>query len=290
MSDDEEQRRSDETGEFFPFADESENKPNDGPRKDDRTELIAPVPAAGDDATQVTPRAPQGDGTAVLPSASDSGTGTERYNRNTANWADEEESVWAGRAGVRPPRPGMGDEFARTGWDAEPAPEETRGKWWTPIVVGIVTLILLAVLGWGVWLIVQSTSDDTEDPTPAVTTSAAAPAPTKPAAVPPSVAPTTAAPTTTAPSSSPSDITVPALKGLSTDEARAALNRMGLSYRLRFVPSDAPSGTVIDSDPPEGQKVPADTVIALVIAAERTTSATPEPTPTTEPTDGPDED
>ena len=291
MSDDEEQRRSDETGEFFPFADESEKDPNSGPRKDDRTELIPPVPAGGDDATQVTPRAPQRDATAVFPAADDRGTGTERHNRTTADWADGEESVWAGRAGVRPPRPGTGDDFARSGWDADPATEEPRGKWWTPIVVGIVVLILLGVLGWGVWLIVQSTSDDTDEPAPAVTTTAAAPATTEPAAPPPSVEPTTAPPTS-APPSSPSDVTVPALKGLSTDEARAALNRMGLNYRLRFVTSDAPSGTVIDSDPPEGRQVPADTVIALVIAAEPTASATPTPsrTPTTDSTDGTDQD
>jgi predicted exporter len=34
-----------------------------------------------------------------------------------------------------------------------PPPREPRGKWWTPIVVGIAVLVLLALLGWGIWLI-----------------------------------------------------------------------------------------------------------------------------------------
>jgi beta-lactam-binding protein with PASTA domain len=71
---------------------------------------------------------------------------------------------------------------------------------------------------------------------------------------------------------------VPALKGLSSQEARKALDRKGLNYRLRYVPSDSPAGTVIDSDPAEGQQVPADTVITLIIAAE---TDTPTPTATT---------
>jgi beta-lactam-binding protein with PASTA domain len=54
---------------------------------------------------------------------------------------------------------------------------------------------------------------------------------------------------------------------------------------LRFVISDdAPAGTVIDSDPEEGQEVPPDTVVTLIIAAEPTTQ------PTTTSTDQPDED
>jgi len=38
---------------------------------------------------------------------------------------------------------------------------------------------------------------------------------------------------------------------------------------------------VIDSDPAEGQQVPADTVITLIVAAAPTTPATPTQTPTT---------
>jgi hypothetical protein len=272
MSDDEQPRRPDETSEFNPFADdEEESRPIEGPPKDD-------------DATQVTPQAPRSDATSVLPAVDDGGTPTERYVPATANWADDDGPIWAGRAGVRHPRPGYDDDFTRTDWAAVPSEEEPRGKWWMPIVVGIVGLLLLGLLGWGIYLIVQSTGDD--DTTPAVTPSIAPTATTEPATKPTTTAPATTEPTAS-PTPSPTDVTVPALKGLSSEEARAALDRKGLRYRLRFVTSDSPAGTVIDSDPAEGQQVPADTVITLIIAAAPTAPTT---TATSEPTGLPDDD
>ena len=288
MSDDDERRRLDETGEYFPFAEDEEIPPIGGPLKDDRT---AQLPrAAGDaDRTQLFPPPTADDATSVIPADATDGTRTERHPRSTDNWADEGDAVWSARAGVRPPRPGYGDEYADTDWAAVPA-DEPRGRWWTPIAVGIVALLLLALLGWGIYLIVQSTSDDA---TPGVTASPAPPATTAattaPTSTPPSTEPATTQPTTSAPAT-PSDITVPALKGLSSDEARAALDRKGLNYRLRYVTSDSPAGTVIDSDPAEGQQVPADTVITLIIAAGPTTSPTPTQTQTTGPTGQQEED
>jgi hypothetical protein len=293
MSDDKEHRRADETSEFSSSEDETRIRPKDGPSKgepvSDRTEQMPStpadaggtqmLPAVDEDATMVTPRAPQSDATSALPPTSSSRTRTERYNRNTDIWADDGDPVWSGRAGVRPPRPGSGDDFTRTDW-AAPA-DEPRGRWWMPIVVGIVALVLLGLLTWGIYLIAQSLNTD-EDRTPAVTPSAEVPATTQPTTEPPSTAPTTTE-QTSSPPAPPSNITIPALKGLSTDEARAALNRTGMSYRLRFVTIDSPPGTVIDSDPTEGQQVPAGTVITLIIAAEPTTSAAPTATVTTEP-------
>lgn len=289
MSDDDERRRPDETGEFFPFQEEQENRPIGDTRKDDGTRQMPRAAAdadrtqvfrgVDDDATRVAPQVPGSDATSVLPAATDDGTRTERNPRSTDNWADDGDAVWSARAGVPTRRPGSGDDFARTDWAAVPA-DEPRGRWWTPIAVGIIALLLLSLLGWGVYLIMQSSGG--ADTTPEVTAPPAAPATTV-ATTRPTTEPPTTEPTTTQPTTAPtvaSDVTVPALKGLSSEEARAALDRMGLNYRLRFVTSDSPAGTVIDSDPAEGRQVPADTVIALIIAAEPTAPATPTPTTT----------
>lgn len=293
MSDDDEHRRLDETGEYLPFLDEGENPPIGGPPKDDGTVRMPRVeepadrtrvsPAADDDATQVTPQAPRSDATSVLPAASGDETRTERDTRPTDNWADES-PVWSARAGVRS-RAGYGDDLAEADW-AEPT-DEPHGRWWTPIVVGIVALLLLSLLGWGVYLIAQSRGEPADPP--AATASTAAPAAitkTGPRSAPPSTAPPTTPPSTSPPTT-PSDVTVPALKGLSSEEARGALDRKGLNYRLRFVTSASPAGTVIDSDPTEGQQVPADTVITLIIAADSTAPAVPDPAASNGPTEPP---
>ena len=229
-------------------------------------------PAVAGDATQVTP-------SSDIPR-------TERNPRASGNWSDEGDAVWSARAGVRPKPPGYGDEGGD--WAAVPA-DEPRGRWWTPIAVGIVGLLLLGLLGWGIYLIVQADGTG-EDVTPGVTASPAAPAATATTTTQPTTTAPTTEPTTTAPTETPTDVTVPALKGLSSAEARDALDRTGLNYRLRFVTSDSPAGTVIDSDPAEGQQVPADTVVTLIIAAEATTPATTTATTTTGPDGQPDED
>ena len=289
MSDDDEHRRLDETGEFQPLQEGGENPPISGTPKDDGTERMPRVaaesdgtqvfPAADEDATRVAPQAPRSDATSVFPPATGGSTRTERDTRSNDNWADGGNEVWSARAGVPPRRPGYGDD----GTDWALPDDEPQGKWWTPIAVGIVALLLLSLLGWGIYLIVQSRGDDAG--TPEVTASPVAPATTKPSSAPPVTEPPSqpASPPTT-----PSDVTVPALKGLSSAEARGALDRKGLNYRLRFVTSDSPAGTVIDSDPAEGQQVPADTVITLIIAAEPTAAA-PTPSASTEPP-GADED
>ncbi|MFI5936072.1 PASTA domain-containing protein [Actinoplanes sp. NPDC051494] len=242
---------SDETGEFFPFRDESEedgaNQPNGRTRKQD-------------DATRIIPPAAPADATTVYRSV---------HNDDATSVWGEEENIWAGRAGVRAPRPG--DDSIRTDWEPEPS-----GKWWTPILVGILAMVLLGLLGWGVYLIVQSTKDENGDSPLPVVSAAITPSPVQTPSVEASVsvAPATTEPSS-APVSSPSDIAIPALRGLSLDEARTALNRKGLNYRLRYVAStDAPPDTVIGSDPIEGQQVPGDTIINLIIASTPTAATT----------------
>jgi PASTA domain-containing protein len=274
MSDEQEQRRGPAGRE--PRPDETRldqsptagNQPDDGPRPGDawvgdRTEQMPGVPAADEDATVLTPRAPQQDETSVMPPVRD--------------WAAEN-SAWAGRAEVRPPRPGDADYLTGSDWDVTP-PDEPRGKWWMPILVGIVGLILLGLLGWGIYLIAQDSGDETpapatSPPAPIVTTE---PTTTTAATTAPTTTPPTTEPTE---STNPAEITVPALVGLSRADAQEALQRRGLRFRVISQPSDATPGNVIDSDPAEGQKVPADAVVTLVIAAPRTTAPTTTPTAT----------
>jgi hypothetical protein len=289
MSDEQEQRRDpagpapqpDETRPFSPIADEddatqvSRNHPDEGPRSGDAWVFDRPESPGGtgptervpraDDPTAVTPRAPGRDATSIMPPVG-----------GDTSWGAAE-APWSGRAEVRPPRPG---EYTPADWATEPPPEP-RGKWWMPIVIGIVGLVLLALLGWGIWLIARAQGKD--DNAPALTPTATAP----PAPTTKTTAPTTAPATqqtTTEPT--PSEVTIPALRGRSEEEARQALSRRGLSSRLRFVSStEAPPGTVIDSDPAEGQEVPPGTVVTLVIAAAPTTSPTPSSTATNQPGD-----
>lgn len=279
MSDDQEPRRdprADETRQFGPFDDDDDRTrageihPEGGPRSGDGagSDHTRQMPATpGDDATVVTPRGPADGGTSVMPPVQD--------------WTARE-AAWAGRAEVRPRRPD--DYGAASDWDPVPPPDEPRGKWWMPILVGFLALILLGLLGWGIYLIAQNSDDGEETPAPAP--SVTAPATTEPATTPPTTEPTTTAPTTTPPTTQPTNtaVTVPALVGLSQQEAQQALERRGLNYRLIFRSSDAAPGTVIDSDPAEGQEVPPDTQVTLVIAAPPTTQ------PGTPPTEQPDED
>ncbi|GAA2578873.1 hypothetical protein GCM10010435_64480 [Winogradskya consettensis] len=274
---------SDDTGEFFPFRDEDEIEPNgrtggSDSGAGDETRALPPVPSDAD-ATSVFRPVSDNDATSVYAPASGGASG----------W-DDEDQIWAGRAGVR--APGPADDATRTDWAAVPE-DEPRGRWWTPILVGIVAFVLLALLGWGIYLIVRS-NGGTDQGTPAVTPTAtrapAATATTGPTSKPSSAAPTSATPSSAVPSTA-SDITIPALRGLSLDEARNALNRKGLNYRLRYVAStDAPPGTIIGSDPAEGQQVPDDTIVNLIIASEPTATTTPPSTPTATPSVDYDED
>ncbi|SNY63193.1 PASTA domain-containing protein [Paractinoplanes atraurantiacus] len=241
-----------------------------GTRADDTLDDVRTVPAIKDDKP-----------TAVMPAD---------------DWAPSRANpAWSGRAEVRAPQPGRG--YPEVDWAAADAEPRGRDRWWMPIVVGIIALLLLGVLGWAIYVIVQN--DDSDDtPAPAATTSAAAPtraATTTASATTetttPSTAPTT---TTTAPTTGTTDptdteVTVPALRGLALPAAQSALNATGLNYRIIYRVVDAPAGTVFDSDPAEGQEVPPDTVVTLLVAAQGTTTV-PTTTATTGATQGADTD
>ncbi|MGK5679958.1 PASTA domain-containing protein [Actinoplanes sp. URMC 104] len=257
-----------------PPPDDEDTFPGKGSRDDDTLDDVRRVPPVRDDPTVV---AGKPGSTAIMPPVGDDDWAASRAN-----------PAWQGRAEVRAPQPGRG--YPEVDWAAS-APPAQRDRWWMPIVVGIIALILLAVLGWAIYLIVSDSSGD-EAPAPVtsapVTSSVVAPTETVTTETSsPSPSPTTSSPepspTTTEPTSS--EVTIPALRGLALPEAQLALRSMGLNYRLIFRQApDVPGGTVIDSDPVEGQEVPPDTTVTLVVAADATTG--PTGTATTEPTDG----
>ena len=255
-----------------PPPDDEDTLPGKGSRDDDTLDDARQVPAVRDEPTVVADRPGS---TAILPPVNDDDWAPSRAN-----------PAWSGRAEVRAPQPGRG--YPEVDWAAA-APAPQRDRWWMPIVVGIIALVLLAVLGWAVYLLVNSSGDE-QTPAPSVTTSAAA-TPTETATTETSSPSPT--PTTTTPSPEPSttdptsaEVIIPALRGLALSEAQAALRSTGLNYRLIYRQApDVPAGTVIDSDPVEGQEVPPDTTVTLVIAAEATNT----PTTPTGPTEDPDQ-
>ena len=221
------------------------------------------------DATQISPRP---EATSVLQPV------TQDWEPNRA------EPVWSGRAEVRAPQPSR--TAFDTDWPAGPV-AQPRDRWWMPIVVGTIVLVMLAVLGWAIYLIMRSVGRD-DSPAPASTSAdATTTTTTTTATTTPTTEPTT--PSATPPTTEPTmtEVTVPALRGLTLTEAKAALDRTGLSIRVIYRDSDAPARTVIDSDPAEGQEVPPDTRVTLVIAA-RSAATTPTGTTTTrtEPAEG----
>ncbi|WIM96595.1 PASTA domain-containing protein [Actinoplanes oblitus] len=248
----------------------------------DETRPMPAVDETAADATQVGPGPSPG-----ATRSGDAAAASTRPMSPVGDWDPDprgaDDAAWTGRAAVRPPGP---DEngYADGDWSIVAPEEEATGRWWMPIVVGIVGVTLLALLATGIYLIVRNSRAgvDTPQPTPTQTvtrtvTTAATTEPTTAA----TTEPTFSAVPTTEPAAT--EATVPALRGMPVNDAKAALARSGLSYRVILRPSDAEPGTVIDSDPPEGQVVPADTRITLVVAAERTDGPA---TATTVPTGG----
>jgi hypothetical protein len=256
-----------------PPPDDEDTLPGKGRRDDDTLDDVRQVPTVRDEPTVVADRS-----TAIMPPVGDDDWAPSRAN-----------PAWSGRAEVRAPQPGRG--YPEVDWAAA-APPPQRDRWWMPIIVGIVALVLLAVLGWAIYLLVNDSDDNQSPPPPATSSAAVTPSETAPTTETSSPSPTL---TTTAPTTSPTpatteptsgEVAIPALRGLALSEAQAALRTTGLNYRLIYRQApDVPPGTVIDSDPVEGQEVPPDTTVTLVISAEATNT----PTTPTATTGNPDE-
>ncbi|MGC5660620.1 PASTA domain-containing protein [Micromonospora sp. WMMD723] len=262
------------------------------PPADDATR---PLPRPPDDATG---RLPAADRTAPLPADRPPAGGTSPVDATARQEPVDatrplppaggspppgatDAPVWSGRAGVPAARAGDPGEPAE--WYAE----EQRGRrWWTPILLGVLGLVLLGLVGAGIWLAlraVDTSSDGTPTPPPtAVPTTGAAPT-TAPPSTPPTTGPPTTPPTT-APTTEPAGIPVPPLVGLSQETAEALLGRLGLSSRVQTRESDRPPGTVLSTDPGAGQTVSPGDEVTLVVAAEPSVSPSGTATPTGTPT------
>jgi len=239
-------------------------------------EETAPLPAAERKDTAPGP----GD-TAPLPAATEKAGPPHDADQTAA--LPPAAGTWYARAEV--PRPGApadhgygaaspGDTaYQPRQGDWGPGGPDDGGRWWLPIVVAVVALLLLGVLGYGVWLIAEANRE--ADPGPAATT--LAPSRPRPTTTPPRTKPPVTA-------TAPAGVAVPPVVGLPSDTARAALSAAGLASRLEFRTSDsAPPGTVIEADPPPGTLVPAGTKITLVIATAPPTPPAPSETPPTSP-------
>ncbi|MBE1486193.1 Stk1 family PASTA domain-containing Ser/Thr kinase [Plantactinospora soyae] len=186
--------------------------------------------------------------------------------------------TWAGRAEVPVRGPGTTGRPPSADWsygDGSYADEPDGRRWWMPILIGVIALVLVTVLIVAGWVIIDSARRTTPaPPLPATSTPAAT-----------SVR-TSAAPTTTAPDPTPTPtatagttVVVPPLVGLPEQAAVDLLEQFGLVPRIRFRGSDRPPGTVLETDPPAGDEVAPGDRVTLVIAESRL-----DPTPTAVPT------
>jgi PASTA domain len=169
---------------------------------------------------------------------------------------------WSATA-VVPPRGPVPATQSQYWVETEPeAPPGSRGPWLAPVLIAIVALVLLALLGTGVWLIVKSRQGGPPAAQPSsvpATTLISSPATTAP---PTTAAPTTRAPTTTA----PAQVGVPPVEGLTENQARVRLVAAGLRVQVVRQVDQAPPGTVLGTDPPAGTQVAAGTVVRLFVA------------------------
>ncbi|MCW3813775.1 PASTA domain-containing protein [Micromonospora sp. DR5-3] len=251
-----------------------------GPAEDDATRAMGRSEHA--DATRAMPAAggPAGrepaDATRPLPQGDQDATARRRAPDATARQEPVAAApAWSGRAGVPPPRP-VGYPEPATEWYAE---EQGGRRWWMPILLGILALVLIALIGLGVWLALRAAERNSGPATvPSVVPSTAP----ETSAAPTTTAPSTSPPTTP-PTSAPARVPVPPLVGLPEDAARAVLDRLNVDYRVVRRTSDRPAGTVIETDPAAGELISDGDQLTVVVAkaeAPTTASATPTPGPT----------
>lgn len=195
------------------------------------------MPAA--DETVVQP--PSADGTAVLPQASET----------------EEQPRWSARAEVPA---GPRGAVPRPQWVPEEAPPSR--SWWLPILIGLLVLVLVGLIGLGLWLALRASNPV---PTPSAT----------PSAVPTAPSPTPSPSPTASPSPSAATIPMPAVTNLSVSDALPILQGQGLVPKVVTQVNDTvPAGTVIATDPAAGVPVAVGSSVTVHVA-----TASPSPSP-----------
>jgi PASTA domain len=177
---------------------------------------------------------------------------------------------WSARAQV--PTPGVEEESDEPEW--APAPDRPRRDVFGPALIAIVALILLGVLGIGVYLLLRGNSDGSTDEVPPNPVGTATPTHT-------SAAPKTTKPGPTA-TTAAAMVAVPRVRGKTYAAAADQLTRAGLvPVRSDETSDELPAGQVIGTDPPENNQVPPGTTITVDV------STGPPPSPTAAPTTAP---
>ncbi|MFI6265788.1 PASTA domain-containing protein [Micromonospora sp. NPDC051006] len=251
-------------------------QPPTGEPDDDQTRPLPRDDAEPADLTQRLPAERAGSnesgGKPPEPGAPEATAPLGRPVDRTAALPPERAAPWSGRAEVPPPRPA--DYREQTGdWYAE---DQGGRRWWLPILWGVLTLLLVALLGTALWLVLNA-DDDRPGPEPS-------PSPVLTTAVRTSAAPTSAAPTSEAPSSAPptteaAGVPVPPVTGLPQATAEALLDGLGLSYRVEFRPSELPPGRVIGTEPGAGELVSEDDEVVLLVSQAESSETVEPPTP-----------
>ena len=251
---------------------------------DDTAPFDRPGPSGEDpDATRIGPASPV-DPWSTDPDATRIGGGTSPLRPDDSGATQiggplghDEPPRWSARANV--PQPG--DPSLR-----HPAPEEWieedpyQGRsWFTPVIVGVVALVLVGALSVGLYLIYQATADGDNAPPDQLPTaggnsSVVVPSPTPP---PTSAAPSSAAPseTTAAP---PSAVAIPPLRGNTLAQATIKLQQLGLEVKVvRRADGSVQPGEVLESDPGPGQMIAVGETVTLYVATAPTAAPSKSP-------------
>jgi hypothetical protein len=215
--------------------------------------------ATPSDATALTPPVKAGpDGTSVMPAVTPPGPEAPR---------------WSARAQVRSPG---GDPTAD---DWEESIDQPGPGVLTPMLITLGVLLLLGLVGVGVWLVLR---DQEVAPVGPTTSSAATTVPTTSAAP---TTTTTPPPTTTAPPPTGAvAIPVPDVAGATFADAAEALGALGLIVQREDRSSaEVPAGQVIGTNPPKETLVVPGIRITVFVSTGPPTTQPPTTGPTTTP-------